>query len=148
MRADRRFGVKTFRIEFQIALLALVIAAAVITAGYLAYDSMSRIVYSVHQEAKPDNRLFLFKEINNDLASLENAARLYILSNQEEELLLFDTLLGQISDKLDLIPALPSEGEEERILTDSIHNLALQKQELWQEPLSLHMATQEAGATF
>jgi len=128
MRADRRFGVKTFRIEFQIALLALVIAAAVITAGYLAYDSMSRIVYSVHQEAKPDNRLFLFKEINNDLASLENAARLYILSNQEEELLLFDTLLGQISDKLDLIPALPSEGEEERILTDSIHNLALQKQ--------------------
>ena len=32
MRADRRFGVKTFRIEFQIALLALVIAAAVITA--------------------------------------------------------------------------------------------------------------------
>ncbi len=148
MRADRRFGVKTFRIEFQIALLALVIAAAVITAGYLAYDSMSRIVYSVHQEAKPDNRLFLFKEINNDLASLENAARLYILSNQEEELLLFDTLLGQISDKLDLIPTLPSEGEEERILTDSIHNLALQKQELWQELLSLHMANQEAGATF
>ncbi len=139
----RRFG-----IEFQVALFVVIIATAVITAGILTYRSMSGIVSSIHQEAKPDNRLFIIKDLNNDLSSLENTVRLYILSDEEEELYILDTLLFQITQKLELIRTLPFVGSDDRIMTDSIGILALEKRALWQEILFLHQTNMKTGPTF
>ncbi|NLA49055.1 MAG: hypothetical protein GX876_06280, partial [Bacteroidales bacterium] len=139
----RRFG-----IELQVALFVVIIAAAVITAGVLVYQSMSRIVTSIHQEARPDNRLFIMKDLNNDLSSLENTVRLYILSEEEVELDLLDTLLVQITRKLDLIRTLPFVTSDDIALTDSVGSLALEKKELWQEILTLHLTYKESGPTF
>jgi signal transduction histidine kinase/CheY-like chemotaxis protein len=137
-----------FRIEIQIALLAFIIGTAVLTAGYLAYESMSQIVSSIHREAQPDNRLFLIKDLNADLASMENNVRLYILTDNEEDRMLFDTLLQRLTNKLNLINTLPANGNDDVILTDSIRKLALEKQELWQGILSLHQTAKEAEPTF
>lgn len=147
-RIHTRRVMRRFRIELQVALFVLIIATAVITAGILAYKSMSQIVTSIHQEAKPDNRLFIMKDLNNDLSSLENTVRLYVLSDEEEELYLLDTLLIQITQKLELIRTLPFVGSDDIALTDSIGTLALEKQELWQEILSLHLTCKESGPTF
>ena len=68
-----------FRIETQITLLAVIIVAAVITSGYYTYKNLSEIVASVHQAARPDNKLFLLKDVSADLAALENNVRLYCL---------------------------------------------------------------------
>lgn len=66
-----------FKIESQISLLAVIIAAAVITSGYFAWKNLSQIVDSIHQEARPDNKLFLIKDIATDLSAIENIVRLY-----------------------------------------------------------------------
>ena len=75
-----------FKIESQISLLAVIIAAAVITSGYFAWKNLSQIVDSIHQEARPDNKLFLIKDIATDLSAIENIVRLYVLTNNEENL--------------------------------------------------------------
>lgn len=137
-----------FRIEILIALLALVIGTAVLTAGYLSYISMSRIVDSVHREARPDNRLFLMKDINIDLTSMENSARLYLLTDNAEELVIFDTIHQRLTHKLEMLSTLPSRGFDDVVLTDSIRRLALEKQQLWQEILVLRQTDKGAVPVF
>lgn len=137
-----------FRIEILIALLALVIGTAVLTAGYLSYISMSRIVDSVHREARPDNRLFLMKDINIDLTSMENSARLYLFTDNAEELVIFDTIHQRLTHKLEMLSTLPSRGFDDVVLTDSIRRLALEKQQLWQEILVLRQTEKGAVPVF
>lgn len=135
-------------IEFHIVLLALIIAAAVITAGYLAYDSMSRIVGSVHREAQPDNRLYLIKDIKNDLSAMENIVRLYILTDNDEDLAGLDTLVQQLSFKLDLITSIPAEDKGDLMVIDSISRLAMEKHKVWQEILALHQSAKKTAPAF
>lgn len=129
-----------FKIEIQIVLLALVIGTAVVTTGYFAYLSLSKIVFSIHREAQPDNRLFLIKDIANDLAFVENKVRVYILTDNQEDLLQYDTLLQQISVKLNQIYKLPFKKSNDINLNDSVKKFALEKLELWQGILRLHQS--------
>jgi signal transduction histidine kinase/DNA-binding NarL/FixJ family response regulator len=137
-----------FKIEIQIVLLALVIGSAVVTTGYFAYLSLSKIVFSIHREAQPDIRLFLIKDIANDLAFMENKVRVYILTDNEEDLLLYDTLLQQISVKLNQLNQLPFKDKHDIILNDSVKKVALEKLELWRGVLLLHQTAIGVKPTF
>lgn len=136
------------RIEIQIVIVALVIITAVTTAGYLVYESMSRIVQSVYHEARPDNRLFLMKDISNDLVSLENSVRLSMLSDLEGASLPTDTLRRIVEGKLAEMEALPSESVEDHRLTDSLSQLARQKLDLWETIFTLHQKAEQTEPTF
>ncbi|PKP30130.1 MAG: hypothetical protein CVU00_13920 [Bacteroidetes bacterium HGW-Bacteroidetes-17] len=127
-----------FKIEIQITVLALIIGAAVITSGYFAYKSLTKIVRSIHQEAQPDNKLFLIKDINVDLAALENNVRLYILTNNKKDIELYDTLQKQIIIKIQNLGEISGKSSGDAHLTDSIRSLSIEKLELWQSVLSLH----------
>jgi len=76
-----------YKIEILITLLAIVIGAVVATIGYFSYKSLSRIVFTIHQETQPDNKLFLIKDIATELTTLERTTRLFILTNNIENLL-------------------------------------------------------------
>lgn len=136
------------RIEIQIVIVALVIITAVTTAGYLVYESMSRIVQSVYHEARPDNRLFLMKDISNDLVSLENSVRLSMLSDLEGASLPADTLRRIVEGKLAEMEALPSESLEDHRLTDSLSQLTHQKLDLWETIFTLHQKAEQTEPTF
>ena len=136
------------RIEIQIVIVALVIITAVTTAGYLVYVSMSRIVQSVYHEARPDNRLFLMKDISNDLVSLENSVRLSMLSDLEGASLPADTLRRIVEGKLAEMEALPSESLEDHRLTDSLSQLTHQKLDLWETIFTLHQKAEQTEPTF
>jgi signal transduction histidine kinase len=128
-----------------------VIGSAVVTAvvtGYFAYLSLSKIVFSIHREAQPDIRLFLIKDIANDLAFMENKVRVYILTDNEEDLLLYDTLLQQISVKLNQLNQLPFKDKHDIILNDSVKKVALEKLELWRGVLLLHQTAIGVKPTF
>lgn len=127
-----------FRIESQITLLAVIIAAAVITSGYFAWKNLSQIVNSIHQEARPDNKLFLIKDIATDLSAIENIVRLYVLTNNEDNLKPYEELQFGITDKIQELYALSQPGTDERERIDSIRNLAVTKVQLWQKVLNLH----------
>jgi signal transduction histidine kinase/CheY-like chemotaxis protein/HPt (histidine-containing phosphotransfer) domain-containing protein len=134
------YDMSKFRIEIQLVLLALVIATAVVTTGYFAYLSLSRIVFSIQHEAEPDNRLYLIKDIVNDLAFVENKVRVYLLTDNPDDLLQYDTLLLLLSARLDEVNKLPLKRSSDINLNDSIKALAGEKLELWQGILRLHQS--------
>ena len=120
-----------FKIEIQITLIAVIIAAAVVTSGYFAYKSLSRIVYSIHQETGPDYKLFVIKDIAADLAELENNVRLYILTDNREDLTPCKTLQTQITEKLKSLKTIIAHGGDNAALADSVRQLSVEKLELW-----------------
>ncbi|PKP32816.1 MAG: hypothetical protein CVT99_03865 [Bacteroidetes bacterium HGW-Bacteroidetes-16] len=137
-----------FKIEIQITVVAFIIGAAVVTSGYFAYKSLSKIVWSIYQETRPDNRLFLIKDINADLTALENNVRLYILTNNKNDLKQYDTLQKQIIIKIQNLGEIGGKNRGDAPLTDSIQSLSIEKLELWHEVLSLHQSAKEDQPAF
>ncbi|MBW6533402.1 MAG: response regulator [Mariniphaga sp.] len=124
------------RIEIQITVLAVIIAGSVIAAGYLAYKSLSNIVYSIQQEVTPDYQLFVIKDIASDLASIENSVRLYVLTNEEQNLEPYLQTDETVRNKLKNLQT--NYSPEYASVVDSFHNLALEKLDIWQGILNLH----------
>jgi signal transduction histidine kinase/CHASE3 domain sensor protein/HPt (histidine-containing phosphotransfer) domain-containing protein/ActR/RegA family two-component response regulator len=137
-----------FKIEIQITIVAFIIGAAVVTSGYFAYKSLSKIVWSIHQEALPDNSLFLIKDINADLSALENNVRLYILTNNKKDLRHYDKLHKQIIIKIKDLKEISGKNSGDASLTDSIRSLSFEKLTLWEGVLSLHQSAKEDQPAF
>lgn len=134
------------RIEFQITVLVIIIASAVIATGYLAYNSLSGIVTTVRQEANPDYQLFLIKDISADLASLENVVRLYVLTGNDEDLAPYRDLSNKVTEKLDSLMGVSS--LKYPVLARDFYKLAVEKLEIWQEVLNLHQASKDLEPVF
>lgn len=134
------------RIEFQVTLLVAVIAVAVIASGYLAYKSLSGIVYSIQQEATPDYQFFLIKDIAADLASVENTVRLYVLTNNKESLEPYIDLKEKVTKKLSDLEN--SSTSEYRVLANTFNLLATEKLKIWEEVMNLHRSSQEMERSF
>ena len=137
-----------FKIEIQITLIAVIIAAAVVTSGYFAYKSLSKIVYSIHQETGPDYKLFVIKDIAADLAELENSVRLYILTNNRSDLTPCKRLQTQITGKLENLKTIVGQGGDNAALADSVRQLSIEKLELWKGMLSLHQSQKNIKPDF
>ncbi|MGC9355639.1 MAG: sensor histidine kinase, partial [Mariniphaga sp.] len=134
------------RIEVQITLLAVIIAGSVIATGYLAYKSLSNIVFSVQQEATPDYQLFALKDIASDLATIENSVRLYVLTNEKQNLEPYHHKSEAVHNKLKNLQS--DFSSEYAGVTDSFHNLALEKLDIWKGILDLHNASQNEKPVF
>ncbi len=137
-----------YKIEIQVTLIAIIIGAAVITTGYFAYKSLREIVSSIHKETQPDKRLFLMKDIANDLDAVENNVKLYSLTNNRSELRLYDTIQTRIIQNIEELSNMPSNFEEDKILTDSIARLSLEKLDVWQSVLNLHLSVKTTTPSF
>lgn len=137
-----------FKIEFQITILALIIAAAVAISGYFAYTNISGIVGSMENLAQPDHKLYLLKDISSDLVIVENSARMFVLTNDKKSLVPFDSLQNRIPEKLQSLYALSERGSEDRALIDSMHTFSAQKISIWQEILKLHRASRRNEPDF
>ena len=72
---------KKLKIEIQVTILTICIAVAVIISGYLAWQSLSKIVDTIHKEARPDLKLLLIKDIASDLNEDENTVSLSSLTD-------------------------------------------------------------------
>ncbi len=131
-----------FKIEIQVTLIALIIGAAVVTSGYFAYKSLSDIVFTIHKETRPDNRLFLMKDIANDLNALENNVRLFSLTNNKTDLKLYNSIQNKIIQNIQYLSELNIEDPVEELLTDSLAELSAEKLELWDDVLKLHLSTE------
>lgn len=118
---------KFFKIEIQVTLLTLIIAAAVIGSGYLVYQSLSQIVNSIHQEARPDFKLLLIKEIASDLTEAENTIRLYTLTNNESLTADYRELNNSIQGKIEDLKDYAVPQSEEIATIDSIQLLTNHK---------------------
>ncbi len=137
-----------FKVEIQITLIAIIIGAAVITSGYFAYKSLSEIVTTIQKDSRPDNRLFLMKDIANELVALENNVRLYTLTNNRSDLKLYDTIQTRIINKIEYLSNLAIPDRKDEILTDSVAVFAAEKLQVWREILNLHLSSKVTTPQF
>lgn len=139
---------KKLKIEIQVILLTICIAVAVIVSGYLAYQSLSMIVDTIHKEARPDLKLLLIKDIASDLNEVENTIRLYRLTGNKAYLHPYNQLDSSIQQKLDSLSDYASPGSDEFFHIDSIAILANRKLLIWDEIRALHYLKPDARNTF
>jgi signal transduction histidine kinase/DNA-binding NarL/FixJ family response regulator len=137
-----------FKVEIQITLLALIIGAAVVTTGYFAYKSLSKIVSSIYQEARPDNKLFLIKDIASDLTALENRVRLYVLTDNSNDLQVFYSLETSIAQSIKKLNNLKEGNINDVALIDSLSKLSQEKHELWNKILKIHLSSENYFPVF
>ena len=139
---------KKIKIEIQITLLSIFIAAVVIGSGYLVYHSFSKIVDSIHREARPDLKLLLIKDIASNLNEVENTVRLYSLTLDESLIhpyrKLNETIQGKLNDLEDY--AIP--GSNEVQLIDSIRLLTNRKLIIWAELRALQKQKEKSQISF
>jgi len=139
---------KILRIQIQVILLTLCIAAAVVVSGYLAYQSLSKIVDTIHKEARPDLKLLLIKDISSDLSEVENAIRLYSLTGNTSFARSYRQLGDSIQKKLKTLSEYSIPGSEEISHIDSISLLANRKLIVWDKIRALHRSKTDAHNSF
>jgi len=139
---------KKLKIEIQITILTICIAVAVIVSGYLAFQSLSKIVDTIHKEARPDLKLLLIKDIAADLNEVENTIRLYSLTGDTIYRHPYRQLENTIQIKLNSLAAYAIPGSDDIGNIDSIRLLANRKLLIWKEVQKLHLSKGNAHATF
>ena len=137
-----------FKIEIQITLLAIIIAAVISTIGYLSYKNLSNIVYTIHHETRPDNKLFLIKDIASELTTVEHILRLYVLTNNEEDLQQYHSHQRHIILNLNKLNVYRGKFNPDAALIDSIGKLSREKLQLWQEILTINLSVKSSKRAF
>ena len=139
---------KKLKIEIQVTILTIGIAVAVIISGYLAYQSLSKIVDTIHKEARPDLKLLLIKDIASNLSEVENTIRLYSLTGDASFLRSYRQLGDSIQKKLKTLSESSDPGSEEIQHIDSIALLANRKLLIWDKIRALHRSKTDAHSSF
>lgn len=139
---------KRIKIELQVTLLTIIIVAAVVFSGYLVYQSLSQIVNSIHNEARPDFKLLLIKDIASDLTEVENTVRLYTLTQDEKYFHPYKETSQSIHDKLSELKDYSLANEEESLQIDSIRVLTNMKLDIWGKILALHHTKEDTHESF
>ncbi len=139
---------KKLKIEIQVTILTICIAIAVSISGYLAYQSLSKIVDTIHKEARPDLKLLLIKDIASDLSEVENTIRLYSLTGNASFARSYRQLGDSIQKKLEMLSAYSDPGSEEISHIDSISLLANRKLLIWDKIRALHRTKTDSHNSF
>ncbi len=129
---------KQWKVEIQVTILTVIIAAAMVASGYYVYQSLSVIIDSINQETRPDFKLLLIKDISSDLDKIENNVRLYSLTNDPSFITPYRKLNTAVQEKLKNLEDYEVPGSGEIGLIDSIRILTNRKLLLWEEIRSLH----------
>lgn len=124
---------KRIKVEIQVTLLTVIIAGAMIGSGYLVYNSLSRIVDSIHKESRPDSRLLLLKDIASDLTGIENSVRMYSLTGDPEYMMDYRELSNSVQQQLTDLKDYEIPGSDETHLIDSIRHLTNEKLIVWEK---------------
>lgn len=139
---------KTLRIQIQLIILTLGIAAAVGISGYIAYQSLAQIVDTIHKEARPDVKLLLIKDISTNLNEVEGSIRMYSLTSSPSFLRSYRQLGDSIQQKLKTLKSFADPGSEELAHIDSISQLAQLKLQVWDKIRSLHRPKANSQSSF
>jgi signal transduction histidine kinase/CheY-like chemotaxis protein len=121
---------------------------AVIFSGYLVYQNLSKIVDSIHKEARPDFKLLQIKDIAGDLMQIENTVRLYTLTRDEKYLHPYEQVNQNIQERLSYLQDYSLTSEDEKLMLDSISTLANEKLLIWEKILALHRVSEDASKSF
>jgi signal transduction histidine kinase/DNA-binding response OmpR family regulator/CHASE3 domain sensor protein len=110
--SEKKPASKTYGIRTNVILGFTIAIMAVVAAGYFTYKSSSRLLNSVIELSRPDEKLTKLREVFSDLTEAENNMRMYLLLKDQEY---FDNYLNNIlkADKnIDTLKILTADYEE------------------------------------
>lgn len=127
---------KGFVFEIKIILSILVAVLIVVTIGILAYRSMSGIIYSISEEAKPDRKLTVLKNVLADLSDAESSVQAYTVTGDTIYLEPFYRSASTIDSRIDQLYELSKEHDQESQI-DTLKSLIEQKFLILNEMLAI-----------
>jgi len=139
---------KKFKIEIPIILITLIILTMLALSGKQVYQSLSEIVSSMLTETRPDQKLMMTKDISADLNDLENAVKLYSLSENRGYLKSYSDLMTSLSSKLTELQNYAISDTSNLHSVDSLVILANQKMAVWKNILNLYLQKQDEHEAF
>lgn len=111
------------KFENRVWIILLVVLAVVLLSAFFVYRSLTGIVQDITNEARPDEKVLLMKEIMYDLTDAENNVKSYSLTNDGLYLEEFNLNFNETSEKVAKLKTLSStekEFAENVVLLDSL----------------------------
>lgn len=128
-------------IEITITVLVVFMVVAIAMSGFMVYKSLSHIVNSIYDEAIPDYRLVVIKDINLDLLEIENNIQLYTLTNDKKNIKNYDTISNRLKTRVEVLSGLKNEQIGTINLNDSVKHLVETKLEILDELKKIYSVT-------
>jgi len=139
---------KKFKVEIPIILITIAILTMLALSGKQVYKSLSEIVSSMLAETRPDHQLMLAKDISSDLNDLENAVKLYSLSENRSYLKAYSELNNSLSAKLSELQNYYLIDSTNNHAIDTLVILTNQKMAVWKNMLNLYLQKQDDHEAF
>lgn len=125
-------------IEIKVTILAIFIVAAVVMSAYLVHKSLTQIVNSIQNEASPDYRLIVIKDIALDLLEIENNIQLYTLTKDRSNLKNYVKVNKRVKNRVAILTGLSNSPNEKLYWNDSVKYLVEEKLNIWEEIKQIH----------
>jgi signal transduction histidine kinase/DNA-binding response OmpR family regulator len=122
-RGIRRF----FSFESNVLMAIVIAGITVVSIGAFAYRTMTDIVKSVSDEAKPDLKLVLLKDILSDLSDAESSVKSYSITNNSSYLSPFYRATSSIDEKIQELNLLSRNDPDQQPIIDSVSYLIEEK---------------------
>lgn len=129
---------KWISLPIKVAVLMILAACLVATAGYLTYRSLSSIVASVEVKSRPDFRLLMIRDIEADLDQAESSVRLYSLTRDRKDIVPYYDIISAIDEKIDSLTAASSKDTAFLAQIDTISSLIEENLLVWNEMIDLY----------
>jgi signal transduction histidine kinase/CheY-like chemotaxis protein/HPt (histidine-containing phosphotransfer) domain-containing protein len=125
-------------LQYKIGFLLFIAIAAVVSIGYLSYQSLSSIVSSINVKTKPDYTVITLKDIALELEKAENSIRVFTLSKDEKNLKPYYEVIFIIDKKLKTLRTDNPDNPELLARIDTINWLIEERYVLWSRMIMLH----------
>ncbi len=117
------------RIGYKVTILFLLSLMVIITAGYIAYKSFTKLTNTIDNLAKPNVVLISLQDVLTNISKAETSIRSYASSGSKTHLNLYYSFIDSADNKLMDLKALMPDSTK-RKLVDSIYSLLDQKKEI------------------
>ncbi|MCK3685537.1 ATP-binding protein [Maribellus sp. YY47] len=139
---------RKIKIEIPILIITAAMLALIALSGNMVYKSLSEIVDSWLNEARPDYKLIMVKDLNADLGEIENSVKLYSLSKNQTYLEAYYNLSNTVEAKQNKLKHYAISDTAARESVDSLLLLSHQKLLVWKNILNLHLSKDDEHKTF
>lgn len=111
--AENKPKPKTYGIRTNVILGFTFAIIAVVAAGYFTYQSTSKLLSSVIELSRPDQKLAKLREVLSDLTEAENNMRIYALLKDEEYFEAYLTYIFKANMNIDTLKAITADHEDQ-----------------------------------
>ncbi len=126
---------RNFILRFMTGILIAILIS--VSVGMLAYNSLWSLVTTISDEAQPNRKLMLLKEIQFDLSDAENSVRTYTLTNDPAQLEHYYSSIHNVGEKLEVLRSLSIPHSLQQYRIDSIQVLVQHKVQVLDELIGL-----------